>query len=139
MSMKKIFSAGYTETAFNIATLILRVGTGGLMIHHGYGKLMHFSEMQDKFMSFLGMEPAVSLSLAIFAELVCSILLIAGFMTRLVVIPPLITMIVAVAVAVAHSFDIFGKGELPALYFVTYIALLLLGPGRYSIDGLISG
>jgi putative oxidoreductase len=58
-------------------------------------------------------------------------------MTRLVVIPPLITMIVAVAVA--HSFDIFGKGELPALYFVTYIALLLLGPGRYSIDGLISG
>ena len=87
-------------------------------------------------MNFLGLGPAVSLALVVFAEFFCSILLVIGFMTRAALIPLIITM--AVAVFSAHSGDIFGKGELAALYLVTYTSLLLTGPGRYSIDGIIS-
>jgi putative oxidoreductase len=44
----------------------------------------------------------------------------------------------AVALFVAHGFDIFGKGELPAIYLIVYVALIITGPGGYSVDALIS-
>ena len=134
--MKRIFSVAYPDRAFDLATLILRVSIGVIMAYHGYGKLMHFSEMQEKFMNFLGLGPSISLALVVFAELFCSILLILGFMTRAALIPLIITMLVALFSA--HNGDIFGKGELAALYLVAYTSLILTGPGRYSVDGILS-
>ena len=134
--MKKLFSTSYSATAFDISILILRIAVSITMIHHGYGKMTHFSEMQDKFMNFMGLGPAISLGLTIFAELFCSILVLVGFMTRLALVPCIITM--AVAVFIAHDADIFDKGELAALYLIVYTSLIFIGPGRYSIDGLIS-
>jgi putative oxidoreductase len=92
--------------------------------------------MQEKFINFLGLGPTISLSLSIFAEVGCSILLILGLMTRLAIIPNIINMIVALFVA--HNFDIFGKGELAAVYLIVYISLIILGPGGYSLDAMIS-
>ena len=134
--MKRIFSVAYPDRAFDLAMLILRVFIGVAMAHHGYGKLIHFSEMQEKFMNFLGLGPAISLALVVFAEFFCSMLLVIGFMTRAALIPLIITM--AVAVFSAHSGDIFGKGELASIYLAAYLALTLTGPGRYSIDGILS-
>ena len=134
--MKRIFSVAYPDRAFDLAMFILRVFIGVIMAYHGYGKLMHYSEMQEKFMNFLGLGPAISLALLVFAEFFCSILLVLGFMTRGALIPLIISM--AVAVFSAHNGDMFGKGELAALYLVAYTSLLLTGPGRYSIDGIIS-
>jgi putative oxidoreductase len=56
--------------------------------------------------------------------------------TRLAAIPLAID--VSVAVAKGHDMDIFGKGELPALFVVIFIAILILGPGKISIDGMIN-
>jgi putative oxidoreductase len=134
--MKKLFSTSYSATAFDIAIFILRVSISSIMFHHGYTKIEHFSEMQEKFINFLGLGPTISLSLSIFAEVGCSILLILGLMTRLAIIPNIINMIVALFVA--HNFDIFGKGELAAVYLIVYISLIILGPGGYSLDAMIS-
>jgi putative oxidoreductase len=134
--MKKLFSTTYSATAFNVAILVLRAGISITMIHHGYNKLTHFSEMQEKFMNFMGLGTDISLGLAIFAEFFCSILLLIGLATRVALIPMIITM--AVAVFSAHSADIFGKGELATLYLLAYIALLLVGPGAYSVDGILN-
>jgi putative oxidoreductase len=134
--MKKLFSTYFSATAFNFAILILRIGISITMLHHGYTKIEHFSEMQDKFMDFLGLGATISLSLTIFAEVICSILLILGLMTRIALVPCIINM--AVALFVAHGFDIFGKGELPAIYLIVYVALIITGPGGYSVDALIS-
>ena len=134
--MKRIFSIAYPDRAFDLAMFILRAFIGVAMAYHGYGKLIHFAEMQGKFMNFLGLGPSVSLGLVVFAEFFCSILLLLGFMTRAALIPLIITMVVAVFSA--HSGDIFGKGELAALYLVTYTSLILTGPGRYCVDGILS-
>lgn len=137
ISMKKLFSVGYPDRAFDVAMLILRTGISITMIHHGYTKLAHFSEIQGKFMNFLGLGRSVSLGLVVFAELFCSVLLLLGLMARAALIPLIIAM--AVALFSALNADIFGEGELAAVYLLAYISLILTGPGRYSADALLSG
>jgi putative oxidoreductase len=134
--MRKLFSTGYTASAFNIAFLILRVGTGILMIHHGYDKLVHFQQYVPKFINFMGLGSSVSLSLVVFSEFFCSIFIMLGLFTRLAAIPLMIS--TAVAVAKGHNMDILGEGEHASLFFLIYVTIFILGPGRISVDGLIN-
>jgi putative oxidoreductase len=133
--MRRFFSINYSQAAFNIAMLVLRVGAGAMAMSHGYGKLVHFSEMKLKFMNFMGIGSTLSLILVIFAEFFCSIFLIMGLFSRLVVIPLIINM--AVALFKAHNGDVFGDGERAALYLTIFITLLLCGPGKASVDGMM--
>jgi putative oxidoreductase len=43
-----------------------------------------------------------------------------------------------VAGFVAHSADPFGRKEIALLYLLYYIALFVLGSGKYSIDYLLT-
>jgi putative oxidoreductase len=134
--MKKLFYHGYSDLAFNLATLILRVGLGVLMIpNHGWAKLSHFAERKEKFMSFMGLGSTVSLGLATFAEFFCSLLLILGLFTRLATIPLLVTIFVILGI---HNWKFFGEHELVPAFLFGYLAILLLGPGKFSLDARIS-
>jgi putative oxidoreductase len=134
--MKKLLSVKYSAGAFNAAMLLLRLGVGALMMNHGYDKLIHFKEYSANFMSFLGMGSTMSFALLVFAEFFCSLFLILGLFTRLAAIPLIVAM--SVALFQAHHGDVFGKGETPALYLTGYLVLLLVGPGRVSVDSMIS-
>lgn len=125
-----LFSTGNKNTA-NLALFILRIGFGALMITHGWAKLMHFEKMQESFMDFMGLGATVSLSLVIFSEFFCSFLLMIGFLTRWATIPLIVT---AIVISSAHQWDFFGESELGSAYLVAYISILLLGPGKYSLD-----
>ena len=61
--MRKLLSTKYSAGAFSAAMLILRLGLGIFMMHHGYQKLIHFGDMQAKFMNFMGIGSSVSLAL----------------------------------------------------------------------------
>jgi len=94
--MKKLFSTKTSDTSFTIATLLLRLGFGGLLlVNHGWHKLTHFAEMQRQFVDPLGLGPTVSLSLVVFAEFFCSAFVILGLFTRLACVPIIIAMGVA--------------------------------------------
>jgi putative oxidoreductase len=134
--MRKLLSTKYSAGAFNAAMLLLRLGLGVLMMAHGYQKLTHFAEMQPKFMNFLGMGSSISLALLVFAEFFCSLFLILGLFTRLAAIPLIIA--TCVMVFKAHNSDVFGDGETAALYLTGYLVLLFVGPGRISVDSMIS-
>lgn len=133
--MKRLLSTRYSDAAFNFALLLLRVSAGAMIIPHGYGKLKKFSAMSAKFPDPFHVGSTVSLSLTIFTEIVCGILLIVGLFTRLACIPLAIAM--TVAVIVGHNGDIFGKGETAALYLSVFLAILCVGPGRMSLDGMM--
>lgn len=133
--MKKLLSTKYSTGAFNAAMLILRLGSGVLMMNHGYGKLMNFSTLQHKFMNFLGMGSTFSLALVVFAEFFCALFIIIGLFTRLAVIPLIIVM--AVALFKAHNAEFFGEGETAAIYLTAYLTLLFVGPGKISVDSMI--
>lgn len=134
--MKKLLSTNYSDLSFNISLFLLRVVPGlMMMVNHGYGKLVHFAERKDKFMNFMGIGSTTSLALAIFAEFFCAFLLITGLFTRLCVLPLVITM--AVALFKANNSEIFGDGEDAALYLTVFTGILLLGPGKFSVDGVM--
>ena len=133
--MKKLLSTKYSATAFNIAMLLLRFGFAGLLLPHGYDKLVNFEGNEKVMINFLGMGKTLSLVLLIFSEFFCSIFLLLGLFTRLVAIPPIISM--TVALFKVHDADIFGEGKTPSLYLVAFIVILLLGPGKLSADGMM--
>ncbi|HRD56929.1 MAG TPA: DoxX family protein [Ferruginibacter sp.] len=133
--MGKLTSTSYTTGAFNAGVLILRLGLGGLMMKHGYGKLANFAQYKSQFMNFMGIGQTASLSLAIFAEFFCALFILIGLFTRLATIPLIVTM--CVALFKAHNADIFGEGEMATLYLTGYVALLLIGPGKISVDGMM--
>ncbi|MBS1566731.1 MAG: DoxX family protein [Bacteroidetes bacterium] len=134
--MKRLLSTACSDWAFNIGTLILRLGAGATIVSHGYDKLVHFSTMRHQFMNFMGIGTSASLTLVIFAEFFCGLLLLLGLFTRFAAIPLVISM--SVALVKAHHNDVFGAGEKAALYLTAFIAILLLGPGKASVDGLIN-
>lgn len=133
--MKSFFSTKYSNGAFNFGMLLLRVFLGLILISHGYPKLVNFSTLQHKFMNFMNMGSTVSLALITFAELFCGFLLLIGMFTRLAAIPVAIGM--GVVFFVASHADLFGNGERGGMYFAASILLLLCGPGKISVDGMM--
>lgn len=119
----------------NWASLILRVGLGVFMIPHGFGKYSRFDELSDRFMDFIGLGSTMSLSLAIFAELICSALLILGLGTRAILIPLIITMITAAFIA--HAGDPLSDKEHSLMYLVGYLSIFIMGAGKYSLDAVV--
>ena len=132
--MKKLLSTKYAAGAFNTAMLVLRLGTGILMMLHGYDKLIHFGDKHNSFMNFMGIGSTLSLALVVFAEFFCSLFLILGLFTRLATIPLIITTCVIIFKVNHGNFD--GDGEVVSLYLVSYLILLLVGPGKISVDGM---
>ena len=117
----------------SIAKLILRLGLGGFMLTHGWPKLEKLiSTGEFKFGDPIGLGPEVSLIATIFAEFVCSVLIILGFKTKLAAVPLMITMLVAAFVV--HADDPFGRKEKALLFLVGFLVVFLLGPGKYSLD-----
>jgi putative oxidoreductase len=133
--MKKLFSTRYSDTAINLGLLLFRLSLGGLMIPHGYKKLMNFAAKSSTFTDPFGIGSPFSMSMAIFAEFFCAILIVLGLLTRVACIPLIIAM--GVAVFVSHDGEIFGEGEHAALYLAGFIALLFTGPGKLSLDRLV--
>lgn len=125
----------YTEhsTFTDFGLLVLRLSIGALMVTHGLPKLTNFNQIvsDGHFIPVFG-SVALGLALTVMAEFFMSLFLIAGLLTRLSIIPLIITMLVAVFVA--HANDPFSVKEHALLFLFPYITLLLAGPGRFSAD-----
>jgi putative oxidoreductase len=134
--MKKLFSSKYSANAVNAGMLVLRLGLGIIMlVNYGFHKITHFSETARHMPNLLGMGTTVNTSLIIFAEFFCSLFIILGLFTRFACIPLIIAMCV-VLYKVTHL-DFFGQGEKAALFLTGFIAILLIGPGKVSVDSMM--
>ena len=133
--MKKLFSTKYSDRSVSFALLLLRLSLGGLMIPHGYQKLMSLASKSSGFSDPFHIGGPASMSLTIFAEFFCAIFIVLGLMTRLACVPLITAM--SVALFYAHHGEVFGDGEHAALYLLGYAALFFTGPGKISMDRLI--
>jgi putative oxidoreductase len=123
-----------SDTSSALGLLMLRLGTCGLLIvQHGWPKLAHFAERSQSFSDPLHVGSPFSLALTVFGEVVCAACVLLGFATRFMVIPILIQF--GVIIFVVHGADPFNKRELAIMYTIPLLAIALLGPGRFSIDG----
>jgi putative oxidoreductase len=120
----------------DLALLIIRLGAGGMMLTHGIPKIGRLlGEGPVKFADPFGLGPEISLGMAIFAEVICTVLVMIGFKTRLATIPLILTMLTAAFYA--HWNDPFGKKELPLLYICVFLGILAFGAGKYAIDNVL--
>ena len=135
-TMKKILGVGDNGVRSSTALLLLRSGLGLLMLVHGVPKMMMlFNDGPIAFPPVLGMTAEVSLLLTVFAEVLCSVLIVAGLATRFAAVPLAITMFIAVFVI--HGADPFANKELAIHYLLGYIVLMIAGSGKYSFDYLM--
>ena len=134
----RLFAPESNTRKTDIALFLLRLWLGLTMIlNHGLSKLVNFGEMSPKFFDLFGIGSAVSLALAVFAEVICSALLTAGLLTRFAASSLCFNMLVAFAMV--HEMRLSGErsGELAFMYLAGFATLLIVGPGRYSADGLL--
>ncbi|HEY3369905.1 MAG TPA: DoxX family protein [Prolixibacteraceae bacterium] len=131
--IKYIFNPGNYPSKINFVLLILRITVGVVMLSHGMAKFSKlFGDEPIMFADPIGVGQTASLALAVFAEVLCSILLIFGIATRFAAIPLIITMLVAVLIV--HGKDGLDKQELPLLYLMIYLCIAITGAGKISID-----
>ena len=116
--------------------LAVRIIFGILLMNHGIQKWSSFQELSTVFPDPLGIGSPLSLGLAIFGELVCSMAFIVGFLYRLAMIPMIFTM--CVAFFAVHGGDPFAARELALAYLSVYVLMYAAGPGLYAADTLIA-
>lgn len=123
--MKKIFTSSPLSLDFGL--LLLRVLLAAGLLTHGIAKIANFLDP-------LGIGVLPALLGAIFAEVVCSILVLIGLWTRLTVLPLIFTFIVVFFVVGGGA--AFAQRELAYLYLAGWVVLFFTGAGRFSVDAL---
>lgn len=137
----------------SVGLLILRLGVGGFLLMHGWGKLqLLLAGKFDAIGDPIGLGGAASLVLVTLAEFGCSLLVMMGLLTRLAAVTVVISM--SVAAFVAHGSDpwtmdeaarlfMAGQTEFPVskepalVYLAVFLTLVFTGAGKFSLDALI--
>lgn len=125
----------FSERGADVGILFLRLFFGTLMFTHGITKVLNFTEMSAGFMDPIGLGQKTSFLLMTLTEFGASLFIILGLFTRLSALPLIFGMFVASVIA--HGPFTIGGSELPLLYMGAFVAIAIVGGGRYSIDHLI--
>lgn len=136
-----LYSVGYTYS--NLSRLFLRLFTGVMFLQLCIRQMLHFEEIVPAFQGFMGLSPENAMSLLLVIELLCATFIILGLLMRVALLPPLVIMCVAESVimssagGVGDQFFNFQPGY-PVMFIGIFIYLLLAGPGKISLDYIIS-
>ncbi|WP_085678411.1 MULTISPECIES: DoxX family protein [unclassified Pseudomonas] len=116
--------------------LFMRVMAALLLFSiHGLPKLLDWSGELQRIEDPFGLGAPLTLGLAVFAEVVCPVLLLLGVAARLACLPVLAVLLVALLVV--HPDWSLEQGQFAWLLVALYGGLALTGPGVYSVSGLI--
>lgn len=136
---------GYTYT--NLGRLFIRLFVGIMFMQFGIRHLMNYHTLSADFPTILGWSSPTCLTLMIVIELVCSLFIMTGFLTRLSVIPPALSMVAAEwyilhdllpSTTTIYGIDSTQPGYLPIMFIGIYMFIFIVGPGKISLDYFIS-
>lgn len=144
LSQMFLMFTGFTYS--NMARLFIRLFVGIMFMQFGIRHLVNFTAFSVDFPTVFGWSPALCLSLMIAIELICSLCIMVGFLTRLMTIPPILSMIAAEYYILhdlqphisAYGIESTQPGYLPIMFIGIYLFILLAGPGKISLDYFIS-
>ncbi|OOH81421.1 LysR family transcriptional regulator [Pseudomonas koreensis] len=126
------------EQARDIGLLFLRV-SGGLFLLwvHGLPKLLDFTAQLQLIEDPFHLGSHLTLILAIFAEVLCPLLIVAGLLARLACVP--ILFVLLVALLVVHPQWSVAEGQFGWLLLILFATVLIAGPGRLAISVRLPG
>src|SRR5688572_4612136 len=128
-----------SSAAADAGKLLLRVTLGAMMLFHGIAKVMEGPAGIVGLVEKAGL-PGPFGYLVYVGEVLAPLLLIAGLWTRAAAAVIAINMVVAVYLVHRHELFTLSKTggwalELQGFYFLTALAVMLLGAGRFSVGG----
>lgn len=117
----------------DLGLLFLR-GSGALFLLwvHGLPKLLNYSEQLKLIEDPFHLGAHITLLLAIFAEVLCPLLIIAGVLVRLACLP--ILAVLLIAMLVVHPEWTLLEGQFGWLLLIIFTTLLISGPGRLVLS-----
>lgn len=130
----------FADSLYWLAPLVVRLFFGYFWLETGWAKLHNLAAFTERFIGWGIPFPAFSAALSAGTEFVAGGLIMIGLLTRLAAIPLIINMVVAIAVVVIKnvgSFDDFVELD-EFVYILIFFWLLMAGPGKVSVDTLIS-
>ena len=114
--------------------LFLRVtGSLLLLIVHGLPKVLNYTQELTVIEDPLHLGRWLTLNLAIFAEVLCPLLIMLGLFTRLACLP--IVVLLLVSMLIAHPEWSLAEGQFGWLLLIIFMTLLITGPGQFSLSG----
>ncbi|WP_447784473.1 DoxX family protein [Pseudomonas germanica] len=131
-------NASTDEQARDIGLLFLRV-SGGLFLLwvHGLPKLLDFTAQLQLIEDPFHLGSHLTLILAIFAEVLCPLLIVVGLLARLACVP--ILFVLLVALLVVHPQWSVAEGQFGWLLLILFSTVLIAGPGRLAISVRLPG
>jgi putative oxidoreductase len=117
----------------DLALLVIRLILAGVVLSHGIPKLTNWSGMHGFFVSAGIPVPTVSLAFAALAEIGGGLLILLGLGVEIAALLLMADMIGAIVFVVKGSAFNLGTGGIELIVFSLALALLLAGPGRYSL------
>ena len=128
----------WDERAQDFGLLFLRVTGGGFLLWvHGLPKLLNFRAQLQVIEDPFHLGANVTLMLAIFAEVLCPLLIIAGVLVRLACLP--ILAVLLIALLVVHAQWSLDEGQFGWLLLIVFTSLLIAGPGRLALNVRFAG
>ena len=126
------------ERARDVGLLFLRV-SGGLFLLwvHGLPKLLDFSAQLQLIEDPFHLGSHLTLMLAIFAEVDCPLLIVAGVLARLACVP--ILFVLLVALLVVHPQWSVAEGQFGWLLLILFATVFIAGPGRLALNVRLPG
>ena len=135
LAIRSLVLAVWTSLAW-LPPLVARMAVGWVFVEAGWHKLGDLGKVVESFRKIGIGWPEFQGPLVAYCEFVCGVLLIAGLLTRVAVVPLIITMIVALSTAHSGQIhdipDLFGMS--PFLYIVLLVWLGAAGAGPVSVD-----
>jgi putative oxidoreductase len=120
------------------ALLFLRVSSSLLLLQvHGLPKLLQFSEELQRIEDPLGLGAGPTLCLAIFAEVLCPLLILLGLCTRLACLPILVLLLVSLLLV--HPQWSLAEGQFAWLLLIIFSTLAISGAGRIALTRRLFG
>ena len=122
----------------DIAKLILRLTIGTLMLFHGIDKALHGVNFVEGMLTAHDL-PAIVTYGVYLGEIVAPLMLIFGIFSTLGALMIIVNMIMAIMLVYSDSlFAVTQHGawsiEVPMLYLMGSVVIILLGEGRYSLN-----
>jgi len=126
------------ERAQNIGLLFLRV-SGGLFLLwvHGLPKLLDFNAQLQLIEDPFHLGAHLTLCLAIFAEVLCPLLIVGGVLARLACLP--ILFVLLVALLIVHPQWSVAEGQFGWLLLILFATVFIAGPGRLALNVRLPG
>lgn len=125
----------YAAARPDLGLLLLRLGGAYLLLMvHGLPKLQHYGDELAHIDDPLHLGRAVTLWLALLAEVLCPLAIAAGLLTRLACLPILVLLLVSMLAV--HPAWSLAEGQFGWLLLVIFASIAVAGPGAYAVQSL---